>query len=146
MEPDECDEDYGEEEIIEYCGLAIENAWVLKITQENWGETSIDGNNKTSRYSKRNSETKEQKIQHWSIGKVNHRPTVFSNMDKELMIPAATYYSSGKQKMNTAYTETSMDMHKRLMAESFMCLGKTSETFWKELQCMDKLIFVYQNM
>ena len=48
--------------------------------------------------------------------------------------------------MNTAYTDTSMDMHERQMAESFMFLGKTSETFWKELQCMDKLIFVYQNM
>ncbi|KAF3559796.1 hypothetical protein F2Q69_00013368 [Brassica cretica] len=44
-------------------------------------------------------------------GVVNHRSTDSSNFDRELMIPAATEDSSGKQEMNTAYTETSMDMH-----------------------------------
>ena len=48
MEPDEYDEDYIEEEIIEYRGLAMEEAGVLQISNETIGETSIDGNNKIS--------------------------------------------------------------------------------------------------
>ena len=67
----------------------------------------------------------EQKIQHRSIGYINHRSTISLNLERELMIPAATEYSSGKQKMNTTYTETSMDMYERQMAESFMFLRKT---------------------
>ena len=53
----------------------------------------------------------KQRILHRLIGVVNHRSTDSSNCDRELMIPAATEDSSGKQEMNTAYTETSMDMH-----------------------------------
>ena len=46
MVPDEYYEDYREEEIIEYRGLAMEEAGVLKILHENKGVTSIDGNHK----------------------------------------------------------------------------------------------------
>ena len=48
MEPYEYDEDYREEEIIEYPALAMEEAWVLYISHETIKETSIDGNKKTS--------------------------------------------------------------------------------------------------
>ncbi|KAF2551136.1 hypothetical protein F2Q68_00034971 [Brassica cretica] len=43
MEPDEYDEDYKEEATIEYRGLAMEEAEVLKRSHETRGETSIDG-------------------------------------------------------------------------------------------------------
>ncbi|KAF3521099.1 hypothetical protein DY000_02060105 [Brassica cretica] len=48
MEPDEYDEDYRDEEINEYRGLALEEARVLKTSHETRGETSIDGNYKPS--------------------------------------------------------------------------------------------------
>ena len=48
MEPDEYDEDYREEEIIGYCGLAMEEEGVLKSSHETRGKTSIDENHKTS--------------------------------------------------------------------------------------------------
>ena len=48
MEPYEYDEDYREEEIIEYRGLSMEEAGVLQISHETIRETSIDGNNKIS--------------------------------------------------------------------------------------------------
>ena len=48
LEPDEYDEDYREEKIIDYRGLAMEEAGVLKIFHETRGETSIDENIKTS--------------------------------------------------------------------------------------------------
>ncbi|KAF3508560.1 hypothetical protein F2Q69_00007109 [Brassica cretica] len=48
MDPDEYDEDYREEDIIEYRGLSMEEAGVLKISHETRGETTIDGNHKPS--------------------------------------------------------------------------------------------------
>ena len=55
------------------------------------------------------SKTKER-IQHQSIGHVNHRSTVFTSMDRELIIIAAAEDSNGNKEMNTEYTETSMEM------------------------------------
>ena len=55
------------------------------------------------------SKTKER-IQHRSIGHVNHQSTVFTSMEIELIIIEATEDSNGKKEMNTEYTETSMEM------------------------------------
>ncbi|KAF3560354.1 hypothetical protein F2Q69_00013587 [Brassica cretica] len=93
MEPDEYDEDYREEEIIEYRGLAMEESRVLKSFHQTRGETSIDGNNKTSidSHHRREQDAREEES-------------------------TTTEYSSWKEEMNTAYTETSMDMQEHQMA------------------------------
>uniref|UniRef100_M4ETS5 Uncharacterized protein n=1 Tax=Brassica campestris TaxID=3711 RepID=M4ETS5_BRACM len=146
MERDEYDDGYKEEATIEYSGFAMEETRVLRGSHDTRGETSIDGDITISIDTHHGTEADARAKDSASIGR-RGQPSIDKcyKFGQRPTIPKEKDYSIGKRKMNVMYTETSMDLHEHQMEESFMCQEKTS-IFWRELQCMRRLVFVYQSM